>query len=264
MQRQLTSRRRFLRQMVFGDRAAVAAPRGRTLVCIFLRGGCDTLNLIVPYGDDAYYRVRPTLAIAAPPKGEERADAAIRLDDFYAFHPKMKPLVPLFREGRFGAVQAVGTDNESGSHFEAQDQIEHGERAGRNLGGGWLGRHLRGRTQGNDAPLAGIAIGATIPESLRGAPAATAFHSIDDIQLPASSGDPGAVARSLSRLYAAEVGVLGQQGAETLDLLKRVEQVRGKPYIPEPGAIPEERLCRRAAGGGPDRQGGPRAPGGLY
>lgn len=230
------SRRGFLTKLVFAQAPVVADPGGGVLVCIFLRGGADTLNLLVPYGDDRYYANRPTLSIPRPPKTGERGDAAIRIDDFYAFHPKMKPLLPLFRGGRFGFVQAVGSDNPTGSHFEAQDQIEHGESYGNNLGGGWLGRHLRSRVAGAQSPLSGLAIGATIPESLRGAPSASAFKSIDEMQLPASSGDPRAVSAALSKLYAAEVGILGQQGKETLDLLKKVEQLRGKEYKPDPDA----------------------------
>ncbi len=224
----------------------VADPGAKVLVCIFLRGGADTLNIVVPYGDRDYYANRPTISIPEPPRGEEKPDAAIRLDDFYAFHPKMKPLVPVYKEGRFGIVQAVGSDNDSGSHFEAQDQIEHGEASGKNVGGGWLGRHLRIRAESGGAgagaagrggsPLAGIAIGPTLPESLRGAPSASAFHSVDEIQLPASTGNPQAISSALAQLYGAEVGIIGQQGAETLDLLKRVENLRNKPYAPAAGS----------------------------
>ena len=94
-----------------------------TLICIFLRGGADTLNLWVPYADDHYYRLRPTLSIKAP--GAD-TDAAIRVSDHYALHPMMRPLEAAFKEGRFGAVQSVGVKNDSGSHFECQDQMEHG------------------------------------------------------------------------------------------------------------------------------------------
>jgi uncharacterized protein (DUF1501 family) len=231
------SRRGFLRQLIFGQLPVVENPGARTLVCIFLRGGADTLNMLVPVGDGDYYRNRPTLAIAAPNNGaKQNADAAIRIDDFYGFHPKMSPLESIYKEGRLGFVQAVGSDNTSGSHFEAQDQIEHGESYGKNIGGGWLGRHLRSRAGGNDSPLAGIAIGPTLPESLRGAPAASALHSLDELQLPVSSGDPKAVSRALSKLYEAEVGIIGRQGKETLDLLRRVEQLRGREYKPLAGA----------------------------
>ena len=163
------TRRGFLRQIVFGAQPVVENPGVHTLVVVFLRGGADTLNMVVPHGDGDYYRNRPTLSIAAPGKG---TDAAVKLDDFYAFHPKMAPLVPLYTEGRLGIVQAVGTDNPTGSHFEAQDQIEHGESYGHSLGGGWLGRHLRARagSEGGDSPLAGVSIGATLTESLAAPP----------------------------------------------------------------------------------------------
>ena len=227
-----TTRRGFLRQLVFGQPPAVQDPGARVLVCVFLRGGADTLNMVVPYGDDHYYAKRPTLSIPHPGKTGE---AAVRLDDFYAFHPKLSPLVSAFREGRLGIVQAVGSDNPTGSHFEAQDQIEHGEAYGKNVGGGWLGRHLRSRAGDGASPFSAVAIGATIPEMLRGATAATAFRSIDQLQTPAAVGDAGAVSRALSALYATEVGVLGEQGRETLNLLRRVEGLRGKPYQPEAG-----------------------------
>lgn len=230
------SRRNLLRRLVFAELPVVADPGAHTLLCIFLRGGADTLNMLVPYGDRDYYANRPTLGVAPPPRGIEKSDAAIRLNDFYALHPMMKPLAPLYKEGRLGFVQAVGSDNTTGSHFEAQDQIEHGESYGHNLGGGWLGRHLRTRTQTGASPLAGVAIGPTIPESLRGAPAACAFNSVDEIQLPRSAGDPRIVSGALAKLYATEVGILGQQGKETIELLGRVEKLRGKPYRPVEGA----------------------------
>jgi uncharacterized protein (DUF1501 family) len=158
------------------------------------------------------------------------------MTDFYGFHPAMAPLAPIFREGRLGFVQAVGSDNPTGSHFEAQDQIEHGEAYHRPLGGGWLSRHLRTRLGESASPMSGVAIGSTLPESLRGATAASAFRSIDDIHLPSSSGDPQAISRALSAMYATQVGVLGRQGVQTLDLLRRVEALRGKPYQPQGGA----------------------------
>jgi len=114
-----TSRRTFLSRLVFGRDPAVANPGERALVCIFLRGAADTLNMLIPYGDREYYVNRPALSIAAPTASGLNKDAAVRLDDYFGFHPKMAPLVPIFREGRLGVVQAVGSDNPTGSHFEA-------------------------------------------------------------------------------------------------------------------------------------------------
>src|ERR1700712_844020 len=53
----------------------------RILVVIELAGGNDGLNTVVPYGDPAYYRARPTLGIPQ--------SAAIKLADGYGLHPSM-------------------------------------------------------------------------------------------------------------------------------------------------------------------------------
>jgi uncharacterized protein (DUF1501 family) len=229
-----SSRRSFIRTLVFCGEPVVANPGEKTLVCVFLRGGADTLNMLVPYADRDYHVNRPALAIPDPSKSG--ADASSRLDDFYAFHPKLKPLIPAYTEGRLGIVQAVGSDNPTGSHFDAQDQIEHGAAYGSQLGGGWLARHLRTRIGTAPGPLAAVSIGATIPESLRGAGGASAIRSLEDVHLPATAASPDSVAAALSKMYSTQVGVLGQRGIETLSLLQKVEQVRGKPYKPESGA----------------------------
>jgi uncharacterized protein (DUF1501 family) len=131
--------------------------------------------------------------------------------------------------------------------------MEHGEAYGRNIGGGWLGRYLRARTAGRRTaaterpaeltPLSAIAIGSTIPESLRGAPTASAMESIDELQIKTPSGDTAAVSSALSALYGAEIGVLSQPGKTTLDLLQRVETLRHTDYKPEGGAVyPDDSL----------------------
>jgi uncharacterized protein (DUF1501 family) len=208
----------------------MSASSDPTLVCVFLRGGADTLNLVVPYGDDQYYKLRPTLAIPPP----SRSGGAVRLDDFYAFHPKLAPLYPIFAEGRLAIVQAVGSDNVSGSHFEAQDQMEHGEAYGKSIGGGWLARFLRAGG-GQQTPLSAVAIGATIPESLRGAPAASAIYSVDELRIAAPTGNSDAVRAVLARMYSGGSKSLSKAGEDTLDLLRRIEGIRSQQYRPEGG-----------------------------
>lgn len=214
---------------------------GHTLVHLFLRGGADTLNLWVPYADDEYYRQRPTLAIKAPGKD---SDAAIRLTDRYALHPGMRPLEAAFKEGRFGAVQSVGVENRSGSHFECQDQMEHGDAAeGRSVGGGWLGRFLRGRIGGADGPagqsgsaLAAVAFGTVLPESLRGAPSASVMQRLEDLRLKTQRSNPQSELAGLKALYEAEPGALGGQGRDTMELFGRVAELRELQPAPEHGA----------------------------
>jgi uncharacterized protein (DUF1501 family) len=193
----------------------------RTLVVIFLRGGADGLTLVPPVGDDAYHRARPRLRV--------EATAAPRLDGRFALHPALAPLHPLFAEGQLAIVHAVGSEDATRSHFEAQDLMEHGGVTG----GGWLGRFLRHREATGSRALAAVALGTEIPECLRGAPAATVFRSIADLAL----GDGGgAFTRSLAVLYGAAGGQLGQAARDTLEATRRLEALRLTDYRPAAGA----------------------------
>ncbi len=212
-----------MKRLAFATDTARGGSTPHTLVCIFLRGGADTLNMVIPYANDAYYEVRPTLAIAKP--GSEGRKASLKLNDFYAFHPVMKALVPFFHDGELAIVQGVGSDNTSGSHFEAQDQVEHGEAFGKKLGGGWLGRHLRTR-QGGMTPLSAVAIGKSLPEVLRGAPSASALTSVEEVKLTLPRGKSDSVAEALSKLYSTDIDVLGHAGKVTIDLLSKIEKVK--------------------------------------
>ena len=186
------------------------------IVSIFLRGGADTLSLLVPHGDDAYYRARPSLAVPRPGSPEGVLD----LDGFHGLHPKLAPLHRAWQTGRLAFVQAVGNDDTSGSHFVAQEQVERGEEREKKLSGGWLARYLR--AIGAPGPLSAIAIGERIPDALRGAPAVAAMRKLDDLRL-----DPSANHRALAALYADDP-LLAAPAKATFDLLARVDGIRGE------------------------------------
>ncbi len=230
---QSANRRTFIQNLLTGNAVTAARQSPHTLVCLFLRGGADTLNMFIPYGDDEYYRQRPTIGIARPKKNGN--SSALDLDGHYGLNPRMKSLKPLFDEGRLAVVQGVGMDNTSGSHFECQDQMEHGEASGQTVGGGWLGRYLRSHIGNRATSLSAVAIGSVMPESLRGAPAASVLESLEDLELKTRASQPETVARILSRLYEAEASMLGKQGSETVDLLKRVRKIREQKYVPASG-----------------------------
>lgn len=236
------SRRQFLQHLALRS-DALSEKSDKTLVCIFLRGGADTLNMFIPYADDTYYKIRPTISIPHPSgKGN---DASIKLDDFYSLHPKLSPILPIYKEGRMAVVQAVGTDNPTGSHFETQDQMEHGDGFKKNAGGGWLARYLRARFGNNLTPLSAVSIGPMLPESLRGAPGASAITTIDDIRIKAPCENPAVVVQALTSLYGADVGVLSVPGRDTLRLLTRVETLRTAEYKPANGAnYPDSNFAR--------------------
>jgi uncharacterized protein (DUF1501 family) len=100
----------------FVARAAEAAQtRKKILIAVFQRGAVDGLNMIVPFGEKAYYDNRPTIAV---PRPNER-DGAIDLDGFFGLHPRMASLEPFFKRGELAIVHASGSHDETRSHFDA-------------------------------------------------------------------------------------------------------------------------------------------------
>jgi len=189
----------------------------KTLVVVFLRGGADGLNLVAPLEDDGYYKARPRIAIS-------KANA-LKLDGFFGLNPILKPLHALYEEGSLALIHAAGSEDDTRSHFEAQDLMEHGGI----VGGGWLGRFLRARPGNVAGPLSAVVFGRAMPESLRGAPAATVMESFDDFLL---GGRSKTLSSALAKLYGAENNDLGHAGRDTLGALRRIEELRNANYTP--------------------------------
>jgi uncharacterized protein (DUF1501 family) len=192
---------------------------GRTLVTVFLRGGADGLALVPPVGDDGYHRARPRLGLA------ERA--GLRLDGRFVLAPELAPLHHWFLDGQLSVVHAVGSDDESRSHFVAQELMERG---GVEAAGGWLGRWLRARRAAG--ALSAVATGPEVPDSLRGAPAATALAGLLELQ---PTGRWGALCSALGVLYARD-GQLGGAARDALDAADRLAVLRTRGLRPENGA----------------------------
>ncbi len=196
---------------------------GRTpspLVCVFLRGGADALNLVVPHFEDRYYALRPSLAVPRP----DHTDTDTRclpLDERFGLHPRLASWLPAFQAGELAVVHAIGSDDQTRSHFEAQDQMERGESTSKALGSGWLARLLR--AQGHSGSLSAVAFGTRLPESLRAAPAASVLASLGDYALGASVD--ARFEAALGRLYGASRDDLGKAGRDTLATLKRLREL---------------------------------------
>ena len=102
--------------------AGLGQPR---FLLVFLRGGYDAANLLVPISSDFYAESRPTIAIARP--GSEAA-SALPLDRDWGLHPALRESVyPLFQNGQAAFIPFAGTPDTSRSHFETQDSIELGQ-----------------------------------------------------------------------------------------------------------------------------------------
>lgn len=143
------SRRRFLTQTgLLGCSVAAsplltsvsfaAAPWDTRLVVIILRGGMDGLDAVQPYGDPAWPGLRTRLA-GGPENG------ALDLDGFFALHPALAPVMPMYRSGELGFVHAVSTPyRDKRSHFDGQDLLEAGTASlAQGARDGWLNRMLQ-------------------------------------------------------------------------------------------------------------------------
>jgi uncharacterized protein (DUF1501 family) len=103
-----------------------AAPASKTrLLFVFMRGGYDATNLLVPISSQYYYQARPNIAIAKP---STELNSALPIDADWGLHPALRDSVyPLFTAGQVAFVPFAGTEDVSRSHFETQDSIELGQ-----------------------------------------------------------------------------------------------------------------------------------------
>jgi uncharacterized protein (DUF1501 family) len=119
-----------------------AAPAGGPrFLLVFLRGGYDSTNLLIPYSSSYYYEARPSIAIARP--DPDSATTALALDADWALHPAVRDTIgSLYTLRQAAFVPFAGTDDVSRSHFETQDSIELGQpmNSSRNFRSGFLGR----------------------------------------------------------------------------------------------------------------------------
>ncbi len=144
------SRRRFLANgMALGCSLAASplltpvtmasAPWDNRLVVIILRGGMDGLDVLQPYGAAEFAGLRPGARIDTP-------NGPLDLDGFFALHPGLGDLMPLWQAGNLGFVHAVSTPyRDKRSHFDGQDILEAGtgqDALGR-IRDGWLNRLLQ-------------------------------------------------------------------------------------------------------------------------
>jgi uncharacterized protein (DUF1501 family) len=140
-----------------GCRLYAAPQSGPRFLLVFLRGGYDSSNFLIPYSSGFYYESRPNIAIARP--NASNPGGALALDAQWALHPAVRDTVgALYLQRQAAFVPFAGTDDLTRSHFETQDSFEMGQPLGgaRNFRSGFLARlseGLLGR-QGDAAPIA--------------------------------------------------------------------------------------------------------------
>ncbi len=129
---------------------------GTILVVLQLAGGNDGINTLAPYGDDAYYKARPKIALPA--------NQILKISDYAGLHPRLTGMRDLYGEGHLGLIQGVGYPNPNRSHFRSTEIWQTASDADRAESEGWLGRYFDHCCQGAD-PTVGVAIGGQTPQA---------------------------------------------------------------------------------------------------
>src|ERR1700684_4599562 len=133
----------------------------RRLVVIFQRGAADGLNIVVPYREQNYYAMRPSIAI---PQNQ-----VLDLDGFFGLHPSMAAFKPLYDQGHLAIVHAAGSPDTTRSHFDAQDFMESGTPGVKSTEDGWLNRALQAEAMlGKPSAFRAVALGTQVPRTLQG------------------------------------------------------------------------------------------------
>ena len=221
--------------------ASTTSSGKKKMVVLFQRGAMDGLNVVVPFGEPNYYRMRPTIAIPQPKQGG--AEAALDLDGFFGLHPSLQPILPLFRNGQLAIVQAVGSPDPTRSHFDAQDYMESGTPGLKATDNGWLNRALQNMPEDNPSPFRAVAFGPYLPRTLQGSVPAVAIADLKQFKMygPQQTAEGGFEAMYSQTVDHAMRGV----GNETFEAIDQLKKINPDSYQPANGAqYPKSRFAQ--------------------
>jgi uncharacterized protein (DUF1501 family) len=218
----------------FLQRAVAELPSSgkKKMVVLFQRGAMDGLNVVVPFAEPNYYRLRSTIAIPQPSHGGQ--EAALDLDGFFGLHPSLQPLVPLFQSNQLAVVQAVGSPDPTRSHFDAQDYMESGTPGVKSTDDGWLNRALQSAPEPESSPFRAVAFGPYLPRTLQGIAPAIAIPDLDQFKM---NGPQQTVEGGFEAMYAQTVDrAMRGVGTETFEAVDQLKKINPASYQPENGA----------------------------
>lgn len=197
------------------------------LVVCQLTGGNDGLNTVIPYGDSAYYSLRPNLGV---PDGQ-----VLKLNEHMGLHPSLSGLRDLYQKGRVAIIQNVGYPRPNRSHFRSMEIWQSASPDGA-LKHGWVGRMLDlQQTRKPQSPIVGLGLSTEKPLALDAASASVpCFASLSDVQ--GMIGDPDAekMLRQIqggSTMEGSATRAVQQAGKSALDAMSILKKQLGQ-YTP--------------------------------
>jgi uncharacterized protein (DUF1501 family) len=221
----------FLVRTAMAQEALTASTKDKPiLIAIFQRGAADGISMVAPFGDRNYASARPQIAVPAPRSGATD-NAAIDLDGFFGFHPSLSPLKSIYDEGHLAVVHAVGSPDNTRSHFDAQDYMEAGAPGNKSVADGWLNRYLQGAPRSGTTAFRAIALDANMPRSLMGPAPALAMARIQEFDVRGGQGDRrGGGNNELSAAFEA------MWKNSTFDAIRMLRSANPQRFQPENGA----------------------------
>src|ERR1700685_2933046 len=212
--------------------ASTPMPNKKQFVVLFQRGAADGLNIVVPFGEPNYYRMRPSIAIPQPKGGG--TDTAIDLDGFFGLHPSLAPLEPLFHKNQLAIVHAAGSPDPTRSHFDAQDFMESGTPGLKATEDGWLNRAMQSMPEEKATPFRAVAFGPYLPRTLQGIAPAIAIPDLKQFKM---YGPQQTVQGGFEAMYAQTVDhAMRGVGNETFEAVDQLKKISPDTYQPQNGA----------------------------
>lgn len=234
----------FLRRSVYAQDLLKGAARygnrsGKVLICLFQRGAADALNVVVPHGEAAYYRLRPSIAIPRP-GGRSGGGGAIDLDGFFGLHPALAPFHDLWERGMLAPVHAVGSPSSTRSHFDAQQYMESGTPDRKGTVGGWLNRYLATKWTCEECSASerasafrAVSMTTQAPLILEGPAPSIAMNDLNDFTI--RSG--GSQAEEIEALYhTGAADIVHAAGGEMVEAMRVLRSANPARYQSEHGA----------------------------
>ncbi len=214
---------------------------GQRLVVIFQRGAADGLNVVVPYREKNYYKMRPSICDSGKSSG-------LDLDGFFtSLHPSLASFKSLYDQGQLAIVHACGSPDMSRSHFDAQDYMESGTPGMKNTDDGWLNRALRaedaylaacrcGRHNEEHTAFRALALGAEVPRTLAGTIPAIAISNVNAFSVAGRGATPSPAASAFEAMYADSGDrIFHAAGDETFEAVKMLKAANPAQYTPATG-----------------------------
>lgn len=211
----------------------------KTIVTIFQRGAVDALNMVVPFGESDYYSLRPTINI---PKPASKQETALNLDGFFGLHPAMTGMKGLWDKKQLAIIHAVGSPNNTRSHFDAQDYMEAGTPGNKGTKDGWLNRYLQSKADPKATPFRAVSITQQVPRSLLGRSPSVALSNLRSFAIQAGAYSQN-VQGGFEAIYEQTMtgkknnDVLKETGQETFEAVNFLKNANPAQYKPENGAV---------------------------